>query len=95
MNEDAINNLNANLPRCYDQDNKTVVFVQEENALFATKMRVFLAPGGRCSYLALGDTKLEWDVPTEKNQRAPIWNYVLNYTGTPCSLYGGNTFEDA
>ena len=72
-----------------------MIYVEEEQALFSTKMRVFLAPKGRCSFLATGSTKIEWEVPEDPKQPAPIWNYVLNYTGTPCSLYGGDSLEEA
>jgi len=58
-------------------------------------MRVFLAPKGRCSFLALGSAKLEWPMPEDPREPSPIWTYVLNYTGSPCSLYGGDTLEEA
>eukprot|EP00347_Sterkiella_histriomuscorum_P020530 403337453 len=95
LNQDAIANYDRIYPRCFDQNNSTVVFVDEEDALFSTKMRVFLAPKARCSFLAVGDVKLEWQTPDDPKAPPPIWNFVLNYTGTPCSLYGGDTLEEA
>jgi hypothetical protein len=45
--------------------------------------------------LALGSAKLEWEVPEDPKVPPPIWTYVLNYTGSPCSLYGGDSLEEA
>lgn len=95
LNQDSINILNSIYPRCFVQDGKTVLYLEEEQALFATRMRVFLAPKGRCSFLATGSVKLEWDAPENPKDPPPIWNYALNYTGVPCSLYGGDTLEEA
>ncbi len=58
-------------------------------------MRVFLAPRGICTFLASGSAKIEWTAPSNPNDAPPIWNYVLNYTGSPCALYGGDTIQQA
>lgn len=81
LNQDSIAVLDSIYPRCFIQDNKTVIYVEEEQALFSTKILVYLAPKGRCSFLALGSAKLEWALPDDPTQPQPIWNYALNYTG--------------
>ncbi len=58
-------------------------------------MKVFLAPNGRCSFSGRGNVKIEFEKPDSPFVKPPVWNYVLNYTGEPCSLYGGNTLEEA
>ena len=57
--------------------------------LFALQLETWLAPGAACSFLAQGNVRLNYDTTTK------LWSYTLNYTGNPCSLYGGITLEDA
>ena len=61
--------------------------------MFAKKEIVTLASNGRCSFLALGDTKLQWVDPI--NSPPVIWTYTLNYTKGTCKPYGGNTISKA
>lgn len=65
--------------------------------MFSKKLKVTLAPKAKCSFLAQGDAMLDWEPfdnfmgdPLIPN---PVWTYVLNYTGEPCELYGGDTLE--
>lgn len=55
--------------------------------------KVKLGRYSRCGFLATGHTKIEWDIPEQGS--STIWNYALNFTGSPCQPYGGETIEEA
>lgn len=93
----AVQSLNDVYPRCFNQTNTTIKSVEDIPSMFSKTLKVTLAPGARCSFLSMGDFKLEWELvdPYFNNSWvAPIFSYTLNYTGSPvCLPYGGDTIE--
>ena len=71
----------------------------EQEALFATKYQVTLAPKAKCSFLGTGNVMLEWEPYESFTSLAiypnPVWTYVLNYSLSSCQLSGGDTIEQA
>ena len=99
LNQTSINAFNQVYPRCFDTTKPTKLQVTEVETLFATGMQVTLAPKQKCSFLGGGNVQLTWEPYIDfvhfKTYNTPIIAQVLNYSKSSCTLYGGDTVEQA
>lgn len=80
----TINAFNEVYPRCFNASAPQSIIrsVEEVPSLFSKKLKVTLAPKGKCSFLGTGNTMLEWDEADDPMVTNQVWTYVLNYTGS-------------
>ena len=93
LEQQIVDRLDQLTPKCFDLDNINVLSIQEQSSLFSRKYEITLAALGRCSFFALGDSKVEWVDPI--NSAPTIWTYTLNFTKGECKPYGGQSINTA